>query len=227
MQYELDSKLAMIKAVQYALNSNSDIITGYPKLVETINTFNEFITKIPQIQNRTNFQTKGRSEKLNPEEQFSKLLLQVSRQLNSFAAMVENVEIMTETIALKNNIQKLEKYELLEKGRRIFHYLIENFLSLEHFGVQESTLKEFELKMRNFDKYLSDQDENNLDKTYTSDEELSIDEVVNFIEDSLDNELKQLGTRFPKFYNEYVNSRMMKEIKNQANDSEWSFKYFY
>jgi len=227
MQYELESKMAMIKAVQYALNSNSDIITGYPKLVETINTFNEFISKVPQIQKQTTSQIKNKTERTNPEEQFSKILLQVSKQLNSYAAMVENVEIMTETIALKNNFSKLQKYELLEKGRRIFHYLIENFLYLEHFGIQEGTLKEFELKMRNFDKFLSDQDNNDLKKTYTSDEELSIDEVVNFIEESLDDEIKELKIRFPRFYNEYLNSRMMKEIKNQPNNSEWSIKYFY
>jgi hypothetical protein len=226
MQYETESKMAMIKAVQYALNSNSDIITGYPKLVETVNTFNEFISKIPQIQKQNNSQLKNKTEKSNPEEQFSKLLLLVSKQLNSYAAMVENVEIMTETIALKNNFSKLQKYELLEKGRKIFHYLIENFLFLEHFGIQENTLKEFELKMRNFDKFLSDQD-NNLKKSYTSDDELSIDEIINFIEESIDDEVKELRTRFPKFYNEYFKSRSPKEINNQTNSSEWSIKYYY
>lgn len=227
MEYEFESKLAMIKAVQYALNSNSDIITDYPKLAETINTFNEFISKIPVAQKQTNYQIKNKSEKLDPEEQFSKILLLVARQLNSFAAMVENVELMTETIALKNNFSKLHKYDLLEKGRRIFHYLIENFLYLEHFGIQESTVKEFELQMRNFDNYLSDQANNNLKKMYTGDEELSIDEVVSFIEESLDEEIKLLRIRFPKFYNEYTRSRIMKEINGYNNNDDHSYKYFY
>jgi hypothetical protein len=227
MAYELESKLAMIKAVQYALNSNSDIITDYPKLIETINTFNEFISKIPAAQKQSDYRITNKSERLNPEEQFSKILLLVAKQLNSFAAMVENVELMTETIALKNNFSKLDKYDLLENGRRIFHYLIENFIYLEHFGIQESTVKEFEQKMRNFDKYLSDQTDNNVRIKYTSDEELSIDEILNFIEDSLDEEVKTLKIRYPKFYNEYTRSRTMKEINGHNNNGDHSYRYFY
>jgi hypothetical protein len=227
MQYEFESKLAMIKSVQYALNSNSDIISSYPKLVENINTFNEFINKIIQSPDKPDLKPGNKLEKIHPEEQFSKMVLQVVNRLNSFASMVENVDLMTETMALKNNIPKLQKYELLETGRKVFHHLIENFLSLEHFGISENTIREFETKMRNFDKFLSDLDDSQNSINFGDEEDFSIEEVLTFIEGTLDEQVKLLRLHYPKFYTEYQKSRTLKEINSQASNGDWTFKYYY
>jgi hypothetical protein len=227
MQYEFESTLAMIKSVHYALNSNSDIISCNPKLVENINIFNEFINKIPQTLSKIDQQSNIKTEKVHPEEQFSRIVLQVVNKLNSFASMVENIDLMTETMALKNNIHKLQKYDLLESGRKVFHYLIENFLSLEHFGISEITIKEFETKMRNFDKYLSNLDNSKTSVDYSEDEDFSIDELLIFIEETLDKQVKLLRLHYPKFYNEYQKSRTIKEVNNSSSNGDLSFRYFY
>ncbi|MCX6150039.1 MAG: hypothetical protein NTX22_05910 [Ignavibacteriales bacterium] len=229
MEKDIEHKLEMIKAVQFTLLTNSDITSSNSKLIETVNTLNDYIQKLGSV-NKVQQSNKSfdNSEGYTIEEQFSRIFLRIVYALNSFASMVENVELMTETSTLKYHLNKIKGDDLLEKGKLMLNYAISNFPSLEHFGITERLLTDFESTLRNFSESLSGDISSFNPELEDENEDFNIDEVIDFIENTVDNQVKSIRGTFPKFYNEYQTSRMNNKLASQLKNAEQSsFKYYY
>ncbi len=70
----------------------------------------------------------------------------------------------------------------------------------------------------------------NYNKDYPSDhenEEIKLEEVLNFLENTVDNQINNLRSIYPRFYNDYRTARMLKEPSDLTRRDQTSQVNYY
>jgi hypothetical protein len=228
MATDFEQNLAMLKAVQYTLLTNNDIISTESNLIDTSNLLNEFTRMLssgkhlPKQDNYISY-----NDNYTPEEKIRKDFLKIVLALNSFASMVEDVTLMTETSKLKYELDQLTEQDIIKHALILIEKAEENIPSLEHFGISEKFTSEFSSRLKRYYEKIS-ADNNTIFENDGESEELTMNEALNFLEKTLDDQIKNLRLKYPKFYNEYQTARIMKNINpKSAENQESQINYYF
>ncbi len=228
MTSDFDQKVAMLKAVQYTLLTNNDIISSDSILIETSNLLSEYTRMLNySIKHNYGENQNGYNDHYTPEEKVRKDLLKIVLALNSFAAMGEDINLMTETSKFKYEMDQLDKTEVERQASGFLDIAISNITSLEHFGISDKFLTEFSGRLKKLQENIA---VDNYNKDYPSDhenEEIKLEEVLNFLENTVDNQINNLRSIYPRFYNEYRTARMLKEPSDLTRRDQTSQVNYY
>ncbi|RJP61280.1 MAG: hypothetical protein C4539_20055 [Ignavibacteriales bacterium] len=224
---DFEHNLAMLKAVQYTLLTNNDIISSESVLIETSNLLSEYTRMLSSgrhLPNQDNYITYN--DNYTPEEKIRKDFLKIVLALNSFASMVEDVSLMTETSRLKYEMDQLTELEISKRAVTLIDKVIENISSLEHFGISEKFTADFVSRLKRYDEKISTDDRTIYDIDEDN-EEVTMNEALNFLEKTLDNQISSLRLKYPKFYNEYQTARLMKNKSHSPTENQESQINYY
>ncbi len=227
MTTDFEHNLAMLKAVQYTLRTNNDIISSESILIETSNLLSEYTRMLNSgrhLPNQDNYI--AYNDNYTPEEKIRKDFLKIVLALNSFASMVEDVSLMTETSKLKYELDQLSERDINKYAPGLIDKANENLFSLEHFGISEKFIADFTSRLKRYEeKVMAD---NNLINGNDEDEvEITMNEALNFLEKTLDNQINSLRLKYPKFYNEYQTARLMKNKSHSPTENQESQINYY
>ncbi len=227
MSSDFEQNLAMLKAVQYTLLTNNDIVSSESNLIETSNLLNEFTRMLGsgkhlhQQENLISY-----NDNYTPEEKIRKDFLKIVLALNSFASMVEDVTLMTETSKLKYELDQLSERDINKYAPGLIDKAYENLFSLEHFGISEKFITDFASRLKRYEEKVTT--DNNLINDNDEDEvEITMHEALSFLEKTLDDQIKSLRLKYPKFYNEYYTARLMKDKNHPAAENQQSQINYY
>jgi len=224
---DFEKNLIMLKAVQYTLLTNNDIISSESVLIETSNLLNEYTRMLSAGRNDYHKENYiAYNDNYTPEEIIRKDFLKIVLALNSFAAMVEDVMLMTETSKLKYELEQLSEQDISRNAVILIEKAKSNLYSLEHFGISEKFISDFSYRLNKYEEKVSanNAQENNQDM---ENEELTMNEVLDFLEKTVDDQIQNLRLRYPKFYNEYQTARLMKDKSHNVVENQNSQINYY
>lgn len=209
-----ENKYTMYKAVEKILDENISIVNTIPALLQAVNKFKTALNDLSDKDNDYLNITKGSADKKKSNEvQLIDRLINISGALYVYARSVKNEELISISKLNKSSLTKIRDTELLQTAKAIYQKANENKTNLETYGVSSTDITDFNDKLKAYDDSLSSRESKSAQsKTARKALKKEFDNVDDILKEDIDNLVRLLNEKNPKFYEDYKSSRVIKDI---------------
>jgi hypothetical protein len=208
------NKLTMYSGVIAVMESNADIYTDTPVIVESLN---EFKTVVEQIKNK-DMDFKGRTkdetaDKHIKEETLVMLVLKIANALYVLGVRTKNSELQINAKVTKSGLVSARDTLLVNKAMQILTFANSYKDSLVNYGIGETKISEAQTALDEFNAAAGSQAEEQAGSV-ASREELTqfFQKADALLKDELDPMIEMYEDVDSNFYNSYLAARVIKDL---------------
>lgn len=214
-----ENQLTMIEATSSLLNANIAKL-AIPALKSAVGDLNTVLSKLKEMVQQRMTATAGKAKtKANCEDSLLEELMVVAKAMVAFGRTTGDQEVIEKANVTISQLRYLRDTELVAKSRTIHELASEKLVALADFGITSAMLESLKLRIDAFETALGERESSVARrKGARSGFYDYLDQAKSVLEDVIDNLMEQFKKSDPQFYNEYVETRTVKNVGLRHKD---------
>ncbi len=205
-----NSKMSMNYATQIVCERQIELINSLPAFKEAFQTFCVLLSRIKELFRLQDTTTTGFTQaKLNLKIAMVESAVQIAKGICFYAENTDDLPLMRKAHLTYSSI-RFRDFEILQRCTTIKTLTEERIIPLADYGITESILDNFRVKVSAFeDAIVKPREIRALKKACTADLKALFKEVDRILKFKMDPMVIFLKSSHPQFYQDYFNARMI------------------